>query len=287
MGETLVYAGQSYPLSWEYNANGHPTQLTYPDSKVVTMSPNALGQSMQIKQTDRSESFANSISYYPNGAVASFSYGNGITRTVSQNTRGLPWVATDGTVLNDTYTYDANANVAGIADGTSSGMSRTMTYDGLDRLTTTIAPGMWNNATYTYDALDNIRTSVIGTASNTHNYDATKNRLDNISTSISGGAATATNYAYDVQGNITTKGGQGFSFDQGNRMLSATGKGNYVYDGLGHRVLSTNPVDGTQTVNVYSPAGMLLYTHQTGGPNPPKKTRYVYLNRHLIAEVAQ
>jgi len=34
-------------------------------------------------------------------------------------------------------------------------------------------------------------------------------------------------------------------------------------------------------------AGQLLYTKQSGGPSAAKNTRYIYLNRHLIAEVSQ
>jgi len=33
--------------------------------------------------------------------------------------------------------------------------------------------------------------------------------------------------------------------------------------------------------------GQLLYTKQSGGPSAAKDTRYIYLNRHLIAEVAK
>jgi len=64
------------------------------------------------------------------------------------------------------------------------------------------------------------------------------------------------------------------------------GKASYVYDGLGHRV-KVNSADGTSLLQIYSPAGQLLYTKQSGGPSAAKNTRYIYLNRHLIAEAAQ
>ena len=46
--------------------------------------------------------------------------------------------------------------------------SRSMGYDGLDRLTTANSPGVWGSASYSYDALDNIRTSMVGGRSSVH-----------------------------------------------------------------------------------------------------------------------
>ena len=64
-------------------------------------------------------------------------------------------------------------------------------------------------------------------------------------------------------------------------MYSADGRATYAYDGLGRRA-STLGTDGVNKVQVYSQAGQLLYT--TGGGST---TRYVYLNRHAIAEVTR
>ena len=37
-------------------------------------------------------SYASNVTYYPNGAIAGFTYGNGIGHTLTQNTRGLQGV---------------------------------------------------------------------------------------------------------------------------------------------------------------------------------------------------
>jgi RHS repeat-associated protein len=105
----------------------------------------------------------------------------------------------------------------------------------------------------------------------------TTNRL----TSISGGPPGYNfNYSYDTQGNIIQRGAQGYVFDQGNRMKSATGKATYIYDGLGHRV-SVVGTDSVNRVQVYSQEGQLLYAGPTGGTG----TKYIYLRQHVIAEV--
>ena len=73
--------------------------------------PNALGQPTQAG------SYASAISYFANGGMSSFAYGNGIVHRLTQNTRELPLRSLDQqpgqpAILDDTYTYDANGNVA-------------------------------------------------------------------------------------------------------------------------------------------------------------------------------
>jgi RHS repeat-associated protein len=274
--ESLSYGGANYNIARAYDANGALTTLTYPDGVSIAHSPNALGQPTQVG------GYASAIAYYPNGAIASFTYGNGVTHTLAQNTRGLPIQSTDSGVLNDSYTYDANDNVASITDQPTGTTNRTMGYDDLDRLISVSAPNLWGNATYTYDALDNLRTSILtdrATARTlTMGYpDPATNRL----MSTSGGPAGFNFvYNYDLQGNITQRGSQSYVFDQGNRMTSAAGRASYAYDGLGHRI-SVVGTDGVNRVQVYSQGGQLLYTVPSGSAS----TKYIYMHNHMLAEV--
>lgn len=152
--ESLVYGGITYNIDRHYDANASLSSLTYPiDNLTLNYSPNALGEPTQVG------GYASAISYYPNGAVAGFAYGNGIAHSMTQNTRGLPSQSTDAGVLNDSYTYDANGNVASITDSAGTN-TRTMSYDNLDRLIGVSAPNLWGTSTYGYDGLDNI-TSVV------------------------------------------------------------------------------------------------------------------------------
>jgi YD repeat-containing protein len=283
--QSLAFEGQTYNLSTVYNANGYPVQLTYPSAtnaiatQSVSYAPDALGRPLQVG------AYTTAISYYANGAIAGFTYGNGKVRTLTQNLRGLPETARDAGVLQDVYSYDQNGNVTAIADQMNAGpgganTGRGMAYDGLNRLTVANSPGIWGGATYGYDTLDNLRTSTIAGRVSTYNYGA-RNLLDSLQSTAGG---FTYNYAYDNRGNVTWRNNQSFGFDLGNRLTTAANLDTYVYDGFGRRVKTTS-VDGTVMINVYSPAGQLLYTRRTGGPNPAQSTQYIYLHGHQIAEV--
>jgi RHS repeat-associated protein len=229
-------------------------------------------------------SYATGISYHPNGAIASFRYGNSILHTLGQNARGLPEVSQDAGIVKDTYAYDANGNVTSITDGQEGGLTnRGMDYDNLDRLLHVKAAGLWGDAWYTYDALDNLvasRFTAGGTARDlTHAIDPLTNRLKSITNSAGGGYNFG--FDYDDQGNIKQRGSQAFVFDMANRLTSAPGKGTYVYDGLGHRV-SVVGTDGVNRIQVYSQAGQLLYVKAS---NAATGTKYIHLHNHVIAEV--
>ncbi len=277
--ESLVFNGVTSNIDRSYDANGSLWAMNYPDGTSLWYTPDALGRATTVG------SFANAIAYHPNGAISNFTYGNGITHSLTQNTRGLPRQSNDVGVLNDQYDYDANGNVSQITDLQAAATTRTMGYDDLDRLVSVAAPAMWGTASYGYDGLDNLTSSTVtggGTArTSTHNIDALTNRLSSIS---SNNAAFAFNYGYDARGNITTRGSQSYVFDIGNRISNAPGKATYSYDGFGRRTLVAQ-TDGTNRRQVYGQDGKLYYANQTGGPNPSSTTKYIYIDNHLLAEV--
>ena len=225
--------------------------------------------------------YASAVTYHPNGAMAEFTYGNGIHHRMTQNTRGLTHVANDAGVMNDIYTYDNNGNVQAIDDQFQGLNTRSMGYDGLNRLTTVAAGNLWGNVVYGYDTLDNLVSTAAASGQNArytvHSIDHAKNRLDSIS---NGPSRFNFTFGYDGHGNVVNRGGQVYSFDLGNRMNAAVGRATYVYDGLGRRV-SIVGTDGVNRIQVYSQDGKLMYAAPSGGPG----TKYIYLNRHQIAEV--
>jgi RHS repeat-associated protein len=279
--DILSYAGTNYGLTYTYDANGHQSQLHYPDGSHSEFAPNALGNPTFVL------AHALGIAYHPNGGVASFTYGNGIQHVTSQNIRGLPQSLFEAGVIQDSYTYDANGNVTSITDTLAPSVTnRTMEYDDLDRLVKVTAPGVWGNATYSYDAVDNLVSSTLtggATArTSTHVIDYAKNQLTSIISSLPMYTGA---YSYDTQGNVMARGGQTYVFDLGNRFLSAPGRADYYYDGFGHRFLTVLP-DGTNQLSVYSPAGKLYFWSQYGSSRGAFTSKYAYLGNRLIAEVS-
>lgn len=278
LSESLSYGGSTYDISRKYDANGSLRELTYPRNNLtIAYDPNAFGEPRKVG------TFANNIKYHPNRAIAGFEFGNGITRTMTQNSRGLPRHSSDGSILSDEYAYDANGNVVSITDLTAPSVStRVMAYDVLNRLTEVTAPNLWGEAKYTYDALDNLTSTRITAGSTarytTQAFGGLSNRL--ISMRFHGTPRSLVEYKYDSHGNVIQRGNQSFVFNQDNRMTSVAGKATYGYDGLGRRV-STVGTDGVNRVQVYSQAGQLMYAGPTGSTG----TNYIYLHNHVLAEV--
>ncbi len=205
-------------------------------------------------------------------------------------------------MLDDSYTYDENANVSAIVDNLGGDFTRSLGYDARDRLTSVTNASVWNGTnTYDYDPLDNLRRSQAPGLDWTSQVNATTQRLDRI-------VHTANNsdlivYGYDTRGRTRTRTvgptAQTFRIDLADRVTNVNPNvASYRYDGYGRRTSVTK--NGVTTVQLYSPAGQLLYqqappndgifrsgfqTSDTPYPTAGGGTRrYVYLGRHLVAE---
>ncbi|GAB2665385.1 RHS repeat domain-containing protein [Arenimonas aestuarii] len=273
--ERLEYGSINWLTSHSYDTLGNLAASTYPSGIQVPYAPNALGQATQAGP------YATGATYHPNGALAGFTYGNGIVHTMTQNLRQLPERSKDalGTnvILDDSYDYDLNGNVAGISDALSGQPgNRTMTYDALDRLVGVVAgTAQGGNGTFAYDPLDNLRVLDQGSRKFRYVYDA-NNRLDEIR---SPGGTLLHSFTYDARGNTINKDGGGLVFDRENRLTSSQipTATSYVYDGLGRRV---REFMGASTYFYYGQGGKLLYTNDLKTSN---RTDHIYLAGSLVA----
>lgn len=276
--------GRAWTASHAYDAHGNRSSMRYPGSGlVVDYAPNALGQPTRVG------SFAAGVQWHANGAIKQFAYGNGVVRTLAQNTRQLPTRVSDcvgatgcsgsGTRLDLAYAYDPAGNPVEITDLRNGRQSRTMQYDAADRLVH-VNSSMFGEAFYEYDPFDNLRLNVVaaGSSPRAHHYCYDQNwRLTNVK---EGGcnAATVIGLSYDVQGNLHQKNGQEFRFDLGNRLREVVGKDWYAYDGQGRRVLSCNGAGCSN--QMYSADGRLLYVDDARNGT---RTEHIHLGDGLIA----
>jgi YD repeat-containing protein len=137
-----------YTTVYDTNSLDHVTKITYPSERFVEYAPDALGRPTEATP------FATSVSHHPNGAIHQIAYDNGITTTYTQTPRKfVDTITSSGNLINLDYGYDFVGNVLTIVDSVDSS-SRTNTYDGLNRLATTI--GSWGSAAeYGYNAFNN------------------------------------------------------------------------------------------------------------------------------------
>jgi RHS repeat-associated protein len=109
-------------------------------------------------------------------------------------------------------------------------------YDRLYRLTSATFPS-GGTTTYGYDPVGNRSSMVRGGNTTNYSYD----RADRITT------AGAVSYTVNANGNVTLRGTDAFTYDQANRLKSATiggGTSTYAYDGDGKRA-SRTPTGGS------------------------------------------
>jgi RHS repeat-associated protein len=285
-------ASTAWTFDYAYNANGHLSSQTYPGSLVVGYAPDALGRPTQAG------TFATGVTYYPNGAIAGFTYGNGIVHTMTQNARQLPARSLDSygnggnttKVLDDSFSYDGNGNVLSLtdasnaptADNRSWGVLAGTVYDGLDRLVSVRSTNQWGaltgnyNAIYSYDPLDNLRTNRLGASQLNYTYD-TSNRLTQLSNGLGGNWAITS----DTRGNVTANAlkAQAYQFDLAHRMNAVTGKESYLYDGHGRRARTLNLTTGTIEYYGYGKDGRLL---QDWSNRRQVRNGYVYLGNTVV-----
>ncbi len=279
--------GQSvWHVGYAYSPEGHRAAIEYPQL-LVDYAPDALGQPTHVTGQPRQagsplETYATGIGFFPNGALKQFTYGNGIVHTMTRNARGLPEESKDAygstKFLHDVYDYDQVGNVAAITDGASADQhgNRTMTYDGLDRLTDVTSPMYGSTgAHYSYDVLDNL-TRVVAPGRD-HGYCYGSNRLAQIRQGSCSGAL-ASSLAYDVQGNLATRDGTAFTFDYGNRLRATAGE-TYRYDAWGRRTLSTSAQG--QLYTLYSREGQLLWVRDE---RDQRRREYIYLQGSLLLQ---
>ncbi|MDW2981379.1 MAG: hypothetical protein WBG81_09410 [Rhodanobacter sp.] len=274
-GESLQLTGQNaWGIGYAHDAYGSVSLIHYPDGENVSYAPDALGRATQVG------SYATGLTYFPDGEVKDFVYGNGAVYAAEKNTRQLVSNFSYGQgatpVVSEDYAYDANGNITTVADLASGPRNKSFGYDALNRLTSANAAGLWGTQSYTYDALNNLRTLQTGSQVSTYHYDAS-NKL----ASISNGATTLTSYLYDTRGNVTGKNTTTLVFDQKNQLTRVTGIGDYAYDAAGRRVMKTPTGGGAPTYYFYNQAGQLMYQVE---PGKARTTSFVYLGRKLVGD---
>jgi RHS repeat-associated protein len=300
-----VISGTTYTTTYGYNTASELTQITYPSSRVVQQSVDAIGRLCEIAPATSgcgtaSSPYATGYGYNAASQPTGFKYGNGIFASFGFSSDRLQLNCLDYSTTNRSgncthdsttkfglsYSYGAagsnNGQIAGITDSVDSGRSATYTYDALYRLTTAVTTGSTGYPAWglseSYDRYGNrsaqsIYSGCSGVACPTNSVtpDTATNR-------ISG-------YSYDANGNMTNDRNNTLVYDAENRAVSATnggGSGSYSYDGNNLRVKKV--LGATTTVYIFSGSKVIAEYDNGTAPSSPSR-EYVYSGGALLVKI--
>lgn len=255
-----------YVTSFAYDRQHHLSEMTYPDGGTAQYQSNSAGKISTVLFADidgTTTPIAADITYAPSSKPIALTLGNGAMMNWEYHAEQLYRLArkhttiAGETVQDFSYQYDANGNIVSIDDQSSAyhPMQLLYTYDNLDRLVSaqgeSADPALAYIEAYTYDAIGNITETSANEA-----YQYQSRRAGNYANPQAVTKVGSTVYAYDKNGNLTSKGRWTHTWNFKNQLTGSTNgqvSMNYGYDHTGARVLKAD-LDGpiiTTTINPY------------------------------------
>ena len=275
--ETYAVGSQSYNLSYQYDAAGQLTGMTYPSGRTLTYTLNSDGQitamtTLASGQNRTSHSLVSNASYLPFGPLSSFSYGNGLINSYNydQNYRLTEHILTG--LKNETLSYTNVGNINVISDSIDSTNNVTFGYDKLSRLLSSADNNSADTSgdfTFTYDAIGNRQSKLNNDTTEDYSYIANTHHLEKVTID-----------------KLVQVPSFDSSFNQARRMASTTYNGvttQYQYDYRELRVSKTITDTPTAVIHYHYDASGLLIAESDG--NGVWLKEYVYFNGQLIAMV--
>jgi RHS repeat-associated protein len=215
-------SGTTYTMGAAYDANSRLSTVSYPSGFTAQYSYTNLGFANQLQDNGSGQSYWTANAMDATGHLTQQTSGNGLatTRTFDPTTGRLTSISTgsSGAVQNLSYTYDQLGNPLSRSDA-NTGLSETVTYDALNRLTqTTVNLSTPLVKTFSYSAIGNMLSkSDVGT----YGYAAPGSPLPHAVMSLSGGTISTT-FAYDPNGNQTSGLGRNITYSSYNKPSSIT-----------------------------------------------------------------
>lgn len=238
-----TFGGRTYTTLYHYDMAGCLDSMTYPTGTVVAMTCDGANRVASISVGG--STIVNGVTYHPSGQIQQMTYGNGVTTAVTYDTRARVTRIAAGTTIDLVYGYDGADNVTLFNNAAVANANRTMTYDKVDQLATSVATGLWGAAFSQYDELGNrIVHSPDGNGTINYTYDA-QNRLAT-ATGPSSTLPTPMMLNWDLAGRLATSSdGASYRYDGQNRRVQKvepTGTTLYHYDIAGHVIAETNSI---------------------------------------------
>jgi RHS repeat-associated protein len=248
-------------LSYQYNANGQLTRMTYPSGTQIDYVYGADGRPVELKINGNI--LIKNVVYRPFGEPESWNWGNGHPYSRGFDLDGRLTQHPLGADI-QTLTYDAASRIVNTTH-TNPIYNRTYEYDANDRLirqTDTTTTKLWG-----YDANSNRTSEQSGATVYPYTIDTNSNRL------LSVAGPVAKTYTYDAAGNPLGDGARTFTWNAAGRLTQITISGSdtlHQYNGSGERV-NKGLSGASHTFFLFDPAARLIgdylenqSTQQTG-----------------------
>jgi RHS repeat-associated protein len=282
-----VASGSTLTVGTTYNSADRLVAITYPSGAVVTYARDANGRINRIdaKPTPTAAQvvLVGNASYLPFGPLNVLTFGNGRSLTKSYDFNyGIDRVADSATSnpLSEDFTLDPAGNISGLTERTSATatVSRTYSYDGLDRLT-----AQKNGATtvegFSYNSTGD-RVSKTAGATTNYTYPASSHRLSSVGNTPRSYNATGETILIGSGGNKGTT----LTYDDRHRLADVLVNNKKQmtnqYNARGERVakIATSAANSRQFV--YDDSGHLLGEYTLTGV---RVKEYVWLDETLVA----
>jgi RHS repeat-associated protein len=274
-------SGSTLTVGTTYNGADRLVAMTYPSGAIVTYGRDANGRVTSIALNGQTPLVSNAT-YLPFGPLNTLTFGNNrvLTKTYDQN-YGIDSVidSAASNPLSEDFTLNAVGSVTGLSENTGAPtpVTRTFTYDGLDRLT-----AQKNGATtvegFAYNSTGDRTSKTVGSATS-YTYATTSHHLS---------AVGNTSRTYLPAGETLSVGSgksvQNFAYDDNHRLstfkIKTTLKLTNQYNGLGQRVAKISATSGNSRQFVYDEGGHLLGEYTTTGT---RVREYVWMDDTLVA----
>jgi RHS repeat-associated protein len=256
-------SGHTYPVSRAYTPGGRVSVIAYPTGRTIDYQRGGCACNVSSITTSFNGNvitLMNNLIYRPFGGVSGMDNGAGGIIGSASDLSGRVTVSNPGAVHEKTYGYDNNDNLTSISAPSTPWQSRTYGYDAINRLTH--AEGPYGTIDYTYDAVGNRLTKTESSSATAYTYYPLTNRLHEAVT----GAETIA-HIFDPNGNITGLGNKTLTYNHDNRLIrveeNAVTLGEYIYNGLGQRVIKT--AGATTTIFLYDFDGNIIGESDSNG----------------------
>jgi RHS repeat-associated protein len=238
-GKQLVRVTQNitaeHVLSFDYDASGHLTAITYPDGRVVRQTSDSGGHISSINDQDGAV-YLSGLQYDAAGTLSNGYFGNNLTGTFTYNSGELELLRIEGsskTILSKQYVYTSDGSISSISDTLAPQNGFSYSFDGLQRVAGYSRIDGTEEHSYSYDAFGNLS---IDTASPC---------TFNAANCITGDAAIT----YDASGDMTSDGRHTYRYDAEGRITQVDdGSVTYLYSAEGDRIQKQVGNNTTETI---------------------------------------